>query len=89
VFLLSPKSYANPWSESGDQGLDLRELTCGLLFIPCCPSLTGLTSASHRSDRCKALVIFPLGERPSSCGFGPWFCWLVLGRFHEVLLGFV
>jgi hypothetical protein len=29
VFLLSPKSCANPWSESGDRVLDLRELTCG------------------------------------------------------------
>jgi hypothetical protein len=29
-FLLSPKSCANPWSESGDRELDLEELTHGL-----------------------------------------------------------
>jgi hypothetical protein len=29
VFLLSPKSYSNPWSESGDGELDLEELTRG------------------------------------------------------------
>jgi hypothetical protein len=29
VFLLSPKSSSNPWSESGDRELDLEELTRG------------------------------------------------------------
>jgi hypothetical protein len=33
VFLLSLKSYANPWSEIGDRELDLEELSRGLLFI--------------------------------------------------------
>jgi hypothetical protein len=27
VFLLSPKSFSDPWSESGDRELDLEELT--------------------------------------------------------------
>jgi hypothetical protein len=52
VFLLSPKSCANPWSDSGERELDLGELTRG-----CCSSrraqvtpiwpvpLTGLTGA--------------------------------------------
>jgi hypothetical protein len=31
VFLLSPKSCANPWSESGDHELDLGELTCSVV----------------------------------------------------------
>jgi hypothetical protein len=43
VFLLSPMSCANPCSEKGDRDLDLGELTRGLLFIPSCPGLTGLT----------------------------------------------
>jgi hypothetical protein len=30
VFLLSPMSCANLWSESGDRELDLEELTRGL-----------------------------------------------------------
>jgi hypothetical protein len=30
VFLLSPNSGSNPWSESGDWELDLEELTRGL-----------------------------------------------------------
>jgi hypothetical protein len=40
VFLLSPKSCTNPWSDSGDGfgGVDPR-----VLFIPEQPSLTGLT----------------------------------------------
>jgi hypothetical protein len=29
VFLLSPKSCLDPWSESGDRELDLEELTRG------------------------------------------------------------
>jgi hypothetical protein len=29
VFLLSPKSCSDPWSESGDRQLDLEELTHG------------------------------------------------------------
>jgi hypothetical protein len=45
VFLLSPKSCANSWSNSGDRELDLGELTRGLLFIPSCPGLTGLIGA--------------------------------------------
>jgi hypothetical protein len=46
VFILSPKSCAKPWSESGDRELDLEELTRRLLFIPSCPGVTGLTGAS-------------------------------------------
>jgi hypothetical protein len=58
VFLLSPKSCTDPWSDSGDRELDLNELT-----RRCChperPSPTGLTGAAHRSDRCKALWVLP------------------------------
>jgi hypothetical protein len=50
VFLLSPKSCANPWSDSGDRELDLRELTRG-----CCSSRE---LKSHRSDQCRLLVSF-------------------------------
>jgi hypothetical protein len=50
VFLLSPKSCANPWSDSGDQELDLGELTRG------CYSSKELRS--HRSDRCGCLLSF-------------------------------
>ena len=45
MFLLSPKSCPNPWSESGDREFDLGELTRGLLFIPRAQVLTGLTGA--------------------------------------------
>jgi hypothetical protein len=33
VFLISPKSFSSPWSDSGNRGLDLGELTRG-----CCSS---------------------------------------------------
>jgi hypothetical protein len=57
VFLLSPKSCSSPWSDSGDQGLDLGELT-----RECCSSraaqvtpiwpvlLTDLTGANNLWD---------------------------------------
>jgi hypothetical protein len=65
VFLLSPKSCANPWSESGDRDLDLGELTCGLLFIPSCLGLTGLTGAEPLWDlrrvNCLARVVLTRG----------------------------
>jgi hypothetical protein len=60
-----------------------------VLFIPSCPGNTGLTSALDRSDRCKPLVGFALGELLDSCVFGSWYCWSVLGLFGVVLLGFV
>jgi hypothetical protein len=63
VFLLSPKSCANPWSETGDRELDLEELTRVMLFIPCCPDVTSLTGALDRSDRCKPFVRFASSER--------------------------
>jgi hypothetical protein len=60
VFLLSPESCANLWSQSGDREFDLGELTRGFLFIPSCLGLTGLTVELDRSDWCKAFVGFCL-----------------------------
>jgi hypothetical protein len=87
VFLLSPMSCANPWSESGDRELDLEELTRGLLFIPSCLGVTCLTG--DRSDRCKAFVGFALGECFGEFSIVLCCCWSVLGRFRGVWLGFV
>jgi hypothetical protein len=76
VFLLSPKSCTNPWSDSGDRKLDLGELTRG-----CCSSRE---LRSHRSDRCRLLLSFArvnvwvssllfCGAAVSSLGqFGAW-----------------
>jgi hypothetical protein len=89
VFLLSPKSCANPWSESGDQELDLGEFTRRLLFISSCPDLTNLTGTYDQSYWCKALVGFSSGELPGLCVFGLSCCWLVLCRFRGIWLGFV
>jgi hypothetical protein len=50
VFLLSPKSCTNLWSDSGDWKLDLGELTRG------CYSSRELRP--HRSDRCRLLLSF-------------------------------
>jgi hypothetical protein len=57
VFLLSPMSCSNPWSESGDRELDLEELTCGFFssraaqVTPVWPVLlTGLTGVSPLWD---------------------------------------
>jgi hypothetical protein len=60
-----------------------------VLFIPSCPDYTGLTGALDRSDRCKSLVGFASGELLDPCVFGSWCCWLVLGLFRVVLLGFM
>jgi hypothetical protein len=60
-----------------------------VLFIPSCLGYTGLTGALDRSDRCESLVGFSSGELLDSCVFGSWRCWLVLGLFGVVLLGFV
>jgi hypothetical protein len=57
VFLLSPKSCANQWSNSGDHELDLGELS-----RECCSSRElrshHLTGASLRFDRCRLLLSF-------------------------------
>jgi hypothetical protein len=50
VFILSPKSCVNPWSDSGDRELDLGELTRG------CYSSRELRS--HLSDRCRLQLSF-------------------------------
>jgi hypothetical protein len=65
-------------------GVDLR-----VQFIPSCPGYTGLTGALHRSDQCEPFVGFTLGELLNPCVFGSCYCWLVLGLFGVVLLGFV
>jgi hypothetical protein len=69
VFLLSPKSCSNPWSESGDRELDLEELTSGSVH-PELPRfhrsrvlLTGLTGVSTLWDlsRVNCLICLSLG----------------------------
>jgi hypothetical protein len=60
-----------------------------VLFIPSCPGYTGLTGALDRSERCKLFVGFGSGELLNPCVFGLCWCWLVLGCFGDVLLGFV
>jgi hypothetical protein len=65
VLILSPKSCANLWSESGDRHLDLEELTRGLLFILRAQIFSGLTGAFHRFDQCRPQLVFCSGERPS------------------------
>jgi hypothetical protein len=72
VFLLSPKSCANPWSELGVGfgGVDPR-----VLFIPSCPGMTGLTGAIDQPDRCEPFVGFSLGDLLDLCVFGLCCCW--------------
>jgi hypothetical protein len=69
VFLLSPKSCSDPWSESGDRELDLEELT-RVLFIPSCPGYIVLTGALDRSDQCEPFVGFSSGELLNPCVIG-------------------
>jgi hypothetical protein len=68
----------------GFGGVDLR-----VLFIPSCPGFIGLTGALDRSDRCEPFVGFASDELLNPCVFGLCCCWLVLGQFGVVLLGFV
>jgi hypothetical protein len=58
------------------------------LFIPSCPSYTGLTGALDRSDRCESLVGFASGELLDSCVFWVlvllvsfWSVWSCFVRF--------
>jgi hypothetical protein len=51
--------------------------------------VTGLTSASERSDRCVPSVGFASGELLVPCVFGSCFCWSVRGCFAGVFLGFL
>jgi hypothetical protein len=53
------------------------------------PSYTCLTGALDRSDRCETFVEFASGELLNPCVFGLCCCWLVLGSFGHVLVGFV
>jgi hypothetical protein len=62
VFLLSPKSCANPWSDSKDRELDLGGVDPRVLFIPTNSGHTRLTGASHRSDWCRPQLGFCSGE---------------------------
>jgi hypothetical protein len=48
VFILSPKSCANLWSDLGDRELDSGELTRG--------RCSSRQLKSHRSDWCRSLV---------------------------------
>jgi hypothetical protein len=58
------------------------------LFILSAQALTGLTGAFHRSDRCIPQLGFGSREMPSSCDFGLWCGWSVLGRFQGVFARF-
>jgi hypothetical protein len=68
----------------GFGGVDPR-----VLFISSCPGYTGLTGALDESDRCEPSVEFALGELLNLCVFGLRCCWLVVGQFGAVVLGFV
>jgi hypothetical protein len=84
VFSLSPKVLLESVERIKRSGVDPR-----VLFIPSCPGVTGLTSASDGSDRCVPCVGFVSGELLDSCVFGLCCCWSVLDCFGSVLLGFV
>jgi hypothetical protein len=51
--------------------------------------VTGLIGALDRSNQCKPFVGFASGDLPDLCVFWLCCCWLVLGKFGVVLLGFV
>jgi hypothetical protein len=64
LFLLSPKSCANTWSESGDQELDLEELTRGFCSSRAAQAppvgpvlLTGLTGVSALWDLSRVICL--------------------------------
>jgi hypothetical protein len=84
-----PKVLFKSVEQLGRSRLGFRGVDPRVVFIPSCPGDTGLTSALDRSDRCESLVGFASGELLDSCVFGSWCCWLVLGSFGGVLLGFV
>jgi hypothetical protein len=64
VFLLSPKSCATPWSESGDRELDLEELTRGFCSLRAAQEppvwsvlVTGMTGASPLWDLSRVICL--------------------------------
>jgi hypothetical protein len=73
----------------GTSGVGFGVVDPRVQFIPSCPSVTGLTSASDRSDWCVPSVGFSSGEMLVPCVFGSCCCWSILGCFGGVLLGFV
>jgi hypothetical protein len=73
----------------GRSGVGFGGVDPRVLFIPSCIGFTDLTSALDRSDRCELFVGFASSELLDPCVFGLCCCWLVLGRFGIVLLGFV
>jgi hypothetical protein len=84
-----PKVLFETVERIGRSGVGFGGVDPRVLFIPSCPSLTGMTGASDWSDRCVLFVGFALGELLDSCVFGLWCCWSVLGLLGVVLLVFV
>jgi hypothetical protein len=58
-------------------------------FIPNSPSVTGLTSALHRFDRCRPLWVFGSGEQLDLLVVAARFLGLVLGKNRVGLPRFV
>jgi hypothetical protein len=72
VFLLSPKSCTNLWSDSGDRELDLGELTCG-----CCSSSRGSVGFASGDHLGEFVVVL------CCCRFEFGFVWSSVGLFGE------
>jgi hypothetical protein len=84
-----PKVLFRSVERIGSSGVGFGGVDSRVLFILSCPSYTDLTGALDRSDRCEPFVGFASGELLNSCVFELCWCWLVLGSFGGVLVGFV
>jgi hypothetical protein len=77
-----PKLLFETVERIGRSGVGFGGVHPRVLFIPSCPTVTGLTGVCLLWD-------LPLGELLDLCVFGSWCCWSVLGLFGVVLLGVV
>jgi hypothetical protein len=65
--------------EFGSSGVGFGGVDPRVLFIPERPSLTGLTGAAHRSDRCRGSVGFASGEHVGEFAVVPCCCCFEFG----------
>jgi hypothetical protein len=83
VFLLSPKSCVNPWSESEDRELDLEELTSGLCSSRAAQALCGIYLGQIAWLVCLWVVVLLVSSWPV------WSCFARLCVGFFFLAGYV
>jgi hypothetical protein len=74
-----PQSLAQIHERFGRSGARFGRVDPQLLFIPERPSLTGVTGAAHRSDRCRGSMGFASAEHLGELVVVPYYCCFEFG----------